>query len=179
MTTGHKKPSSNTQTRKLYRDVLERLGSKFNKRMEDKPSVDKSHDVPYLAGYSKDGNTIYVDRHVPLRMGKIDILPYLLEHEHSEKTLMDMAGLSYEQAHAIATMLEHKLIEKDGETTPKEYEAYLRDYIKTAEHEKLTKLPQDLDFTPYKESKDYDLLKRMHDAQHAEPAKKEKRNAKS
>ena len=27
--------------------------------------LDRRHDVPYLAGYSEDGKTIYIDRHMP------------------------------------------------------------------------------------------------------------------
>ena len=27
--------------------------------------LDREHDIPYLAGYSLDGNTIFIDRHVP------------------------------------------------------------------------------------------------------------------
>ena len=27
--------------------------------------VDRSHDIPYLAGYSKNGKTIYIDRSMP------------------------------------------------------------------------------------------------------------------
>src|SRR6516162_9569450 len=27
--------------------------------------LDREHDIPYLAGYSLDGNTIYIDRHMP------------------------------------------------------------------------------------------------------------------
>ena len=26
---------------------------------------DRKHDIPYLAGYSQDGKTIYIDRHMP------------------------------------------------------------------------------------------------------------------
>jgi hypothetical protein len=28
-------------------------------------TLDRKHDIPYLAGYSKDGKTIYIDRHMP------------------------------------------------------------------------------------------------------------------
>ena len=28
-------------------------------------TLDRKHDVPYLAGYSLDGKTIYIDRHMP------------------------------------------------------------------------------------------------------------------
>ncbi len=27
--------------------------------------LDRKHDIPYLAGYSKDGKIIYIDRHMP------------------------------------------------------------------------------------------------------------------
>ena len=27
--------------------------------------LDRDHDIPYLAGYSKNGKTIYIDRHMP------------------------------------------------------------------------------------------------------------------
>jgi hypothetical protein len=27
--------------------------------------LDREHDIPYLAGYSRDGHTIYIDRHLP------------------------------------------------------------------------------------------------------------------
>ena len=27
--------------------------------------IDRKHDIPYLAGYSRDGKTIYIDRHMP------------------------------------------------------------------------------------------------------------------
>src|SRR5918911_844218 len=28
-------------------------------------NLDREHDIPYLAGYSQDGKTIYIDRHMP------------------------------------------------------------------------------------------------------------------
>ena len=28
-------------------------------------NLDRKHDIPYLAGYSKDGKIIYIDRHMP------------------------------------------------------------------------------------------------------------------
>ena len=27
--------------------------------------LDRRHDIPYLAGYSRNGKTIYIDRHMP------------------------------------------------------------------------------------------------------------------
>ena len=31
-------------------------------------NLDRKHDIPYVAGYSKDGKTIYIDRHLPSEM---------------------------------------------------------------------------------------------------------------
>ena len=34
--------------------------------------LDRDHDIPYLAGYSKNGKTIYIDRHMPKSFSFID-----------------------------------------------------------------------------------------------------------
>ena len=48
-------------------------------------TLDRKHDIPYLAGYSKDGKTIYIDRHMPssFRYDGRDINTdrYLILHE--------------------------------------------------------------------------------------------------
>ena len=52
---------------------------------------DRKHDIPYLAGYSLDGKTIYIDRHLPrsfeYKGRAIAVDRYLLLHEEVEKTL--------------------------------------------------------------------------------------------
>jgi hypothetical protein len=40
-------------------------GSRAGRRGATGQKVDRAHDVPYLAGYSLDGKTIYIDRHMP------------------------------------------------------------------------------------------------------------------
>ena len=35
--------------------------------------LDRAHDVPYLAGYSLDGKTIYIDRHMPRALSGISL----------------------------------------------------------------------------------------------------------
>ena len=59
--------------------------------------VDRRHDIPYLAGYSKNGKTIYIDRSMPksfpFRGRRIKIDRFLILHEAVEKTLMDHLGL--------------------------------------------------------------------------------------
>src|SRR5712691_2023601 len=60
-------------------------------------TLDRKHDIPYLAGYSKDGKTIYIDRHMPssFRYDGRDINTdrYLILHEEVEKTLIDQLKL--------------------------------------------------------------------------------------
>ena len=51
--------------------------------------VNRSYDIPYLAGYSKDGSTIFIDRHLPRTLRvltrKVRIDPFLMTHEIVEK----------------------------------------------------------------------------------------------
>src|SRR5262249_48169348 len=55
--------------------------------------LDRAHDVPYLAGYSVDGKTIYIDRHMPrafsYRGRGVATDRFLILHEEVEKTLID------------------------------------------------------------------------------------------
>ena len=48
--------------------LAELLNAKFYKAMRAKPRVDIGHDIPYAGGYSKDGKTVYFDRHLPVLM---------------------------------------------------------------------------------------------------------------
>ena len=50
--------------------------------------LDRTHDIPYLAGYSQDGKTIYIDRHLPRFFNydgeKIETDRFLILHEEIE-----------------------------------------------------------------------------------------------
>src|SRR5215469_10634832 len=56
-------------------------------------NFDRKHDIPYLAGYSLDGKTIYIDRHMPqafkFRGRTVETHRFLILHEEVEKTLID------------------------------------------------------------------------------------------
>ena len=58
--------------------------------------LDRRHDIPYLAGYSEDGKTIYIDRHMPrsfkFQGRTVDTDRFLILHEEVEKTLIDQWG---------------------------------------------------------------------------------------
>jgi hypothetical protein len=126
--------------------------------------LDREHDVPYLAGYSFDGKTIYIDRHMPrafkLRGRTIETDRFLILHEEVEKTLIDQLGLHYLHAHQIATRAEQAAVRAAG-ITWRDYDRFMQRYVKRIGDERLTKVPKDLDLKPYRDEHDDDLLRRM------------------
>src|SRR6516225_2853836 len=126
--------------------------------------LDRKHDIPYLAGYSLDGKTIYIDRHMPqafqFRGRTVETDRFLILHEEVEKTLIDQLGLHYLHAHQIATRAEEAAVRAAG-ITWRDYDRFMQKYVKRADDEGLTKVPADLDLKPYRDEHDNELLKRM------------------
>src|SRR5438093_13487263 len=127
-------------------------------------TLDRKHDIPYLAGYSNDGKTIYIDRHMPRTMKfrgrEIDTDRYLILHEEVEKTLIDQLGLHYLHAHQIASRAEQAAVRSAG-VRWRDYDRFMQKYVKHIGDERLTKVPADLDLKPYRDEHDDDLVKRM------------------
>jgi hypothetical protein len=125
---------------------------------------DRDHDIPYLAGYSQDGQTIYIDRHLPksftFRGRTVEVDRFLILHEEVEKTLIDQLGLHYLHAHQIASRAEEAAVHAQG-ITWKAYDAFMQKYVKAIGDERLSKVPMDLDLKPYRDYHDYDLLRQM------------------
>lgn len=120
--------------------------------------IDENFDIPYLGGYSNDGKTIYFDRHLPKTLTleedgrKIEINPvdFLVLHESLEKALIDVLGYTYAQAHKAATAYERRgVLQRLGPSWWNVYQNKLDKYIKADEHEKLKRVPPNLDMTPY------------------------------
>jgi hypothetical protein len=128
--------------------------------------LDRAHDIPYLAGYSQDGKTIYIDRHMPkmmkLRGREIDTDRFLILHEEVEKTLIDQLNLHYLHAHQIATRAEEAAVRAAG-LRWRDYDRFMQKYVKRIGDERLKKVPADLDLKPYRDEHDFDLLQRMAD----------------
>src|ERR1700691_731644 len=126
--------------------------------------LDRKHDIPYLAGYSLDGKTIYIDRHMPksFKFGGrvIETDRFLILHEEVEKTLIDQLGLHYLHAHQIATRAEEAAVRAAG-VNWRDYDRFMQKYVKQMGDERLTKVPKDLDLKPYRDEQDDDLLRRM------------------
>jgi len=126
--------------------------------------LDRKHDIPYLAGYSLDGKTIYIDRHMPrafkFRGRTVETDRFLILHEEVEKTLIDQLGLHYLHAHQIATRAEEAAVRASG-IKWREYDRFMQKHVKTIGDERLSKVPRDLDLKPYRDEHDDDLLRRM------------------
>ncbi|MBI1777667.1 MAG: hypothetical protein HYR63_20190 [Proteobacteria bacterium] len=129
--------------------------------------LDRKHDVPYLAGYSNDGKTIYIDRHLPrafrYRGRDIEVDRYLILHEEVEKTLIDQLGLHYLHAHQVALRAEQGAV-RAGNIRWRDYDGFMQKYVKRIGDERLRKVPADLDLKPYRDEHDNDLLLRMQEA---------------
>ena len=141
-------------------DVMNEVVKSLRKRVK----IDHSYDIPYIAGYSKDGRTIYIDRHLPRSFrswtSRVYVTPYLVTHEIVEKALLDELDLHYLHAHQIGIRAERAAVEAAG-ISWKTYEGFMKKYEKTIEEEKLQRVPRDLDLTPYRDSKDFSLLQKL------------------
>ena len=113
--------------------------------------LDRRHDIPYLAGYSKNGKTIYIDRHMPksflFRGRRINIDRFLILHEAMEKTLMDHLGLRYLHAHQIATRAEQAAVRASG-VSWNAYDRLMRTYVKRIGDARVIKIPAILTSSP-------------------------------
>lgn len=127
--------------------------------------IDQTHDIPYVAGYSRDGKTLYLDREVPNSIeisGKdVDICRYILLHEEIEKALEDELQLAYLHAHQIALRAELDAVKADGV----DWQAYNEKTIalcnRIGARKSYPNCPKDLDLTPYKDEDDKDTMRRM------------------
>jgi hypothetical protein len=133
-------------------------------------AVDRTYDIPYLAGYSNDGHTIYIDRDLwTSKFHGADYFLYL--HEDVEKSIIDAIRLGggerlevllkilgmahpndrlYYHAHGVATAIEEHGVEKRyGSRGLESYKRFMKEQVKRAEDERIIRVPADLDMTPY------------------------------
>lgn len=131
-------------------------------------TLHRGYDIPYLAGYSLDGKTVYIDRHLPAtftyRGKKVSVDRYLILHETVEKTLIDELGLHYLHAHQIATRAEEAAVRAD-KISWSAYDRFMQKYVKQVGSERLKRVPRDLDLKPYRDEHDRDLLVRLQAAE--------------
>ena len=127
--------------------------------------LDRDHDIPYLAGYNVKRTKIYIDRHLEKcykdATGKEhDVDKFLVLHEATEKALIDTCNLRYQHAHQIALRAEEAAVRAAG-LHWHEYDAFMQQWIKRADSIHISRVPADLDLTPYLDENDNDLIKVM------------------
>src|SRR4030088_467845 len=102
-------------------------------------SVNHEYDIPYIAGYSVDGKTIFIDRHLPRTfrwlLKTVRVEQFLLTHEIVEKALLDELRLHYLHAHQIAMRAERDAVGAAG-VSWRAYQCFLRKNKKRRRREK-------------------------------------------
>ena len=141
-------------------DVLSHTVKALGRRVR----VSHDYDIPYIAGYSADGRTVFIDRHLPRTFRSwtqtIRVAQFLLVHEIIEKALLDELRLHYLHAHQIAVRAERDAVKAAG-ISWWTYQSFMKKHEKQIEEEKLTRVPASLDLTPYRDEKDFSLLQRL------------------
>ena len=134
------------------------------KSIRARAHLERGYDVPYLAGYSLDGHTIFIDRHMPksfvYRSRKVLTDRFLIVHEAVEKSLIQLLGMHYLHAHQIALHAEQAAVRAEG-IKWEAYDAFMQEYIKVVGDEALSKVPDNLDMTPYRDFHDAEEIKKM------------------
>src|SRR3954469_11151344 len=122
--------------------------------------VNRDYDIPYIAGYSRDGHTVFIDRHLPRTfrwlMKTVRVEPFLLTHEIVEKSLLDELRLHYLHAHQIAVRAERDAVKAAG-VSWWAYQRFIKKHERAIEQETIMKVPSSLDLTPYRDEKDFAL----------------------
>ena len=126
----------------------------------------RTFDVPYVAGYSKDGKRFYIDHQMPKGFDYkwsffVTDLPIIL-HEVIEKSLMvEEHGIIYELAHQIALRGEEAGVKGAGIPWTV-YNSFCMKQIKLiGNRPRYANCPKDLDLTPYLDEKDWPTLRKM------------------
>ncbi|HZP65847.1 MAG TPA: hypothetical protein VFB32_06020 [Rudaea sp.] len=134
------------------------------KSIRSRAHLEREYDIPYLAGYSLTGHTIFIDRHMPksfvYRSRKVLTDRFLIVHEAVEKALIQLLGMHYLHAHQIALHAEQAAVRAEG-IKWEVYDAFMQENIKVIGDEELSRVPANLDLTPYRDFHDTDVLKKM------------------
>jgi len=134
----------------------------FLERINTPVKVECGWDIPYLSGYSRDGKTVYIDRHLQqfllVNGKKIDIIDFLVVHEVVEKALIDLFHMHYRRAHHVATHYEY-LAAKNHGINWWVYSKFLKEQSKSVYSDKLTNVPRDLDLSAIRNDSEKLLIK--------------------
>ncbi len=144
-------------------EALERVldNPLVRERINRPRKISFAFDMPYVGGYSVNGDTIYGDRHLPEELEleldgqKKTVRPaeFLFDHlghEPVEWSVMDGLGWSYNSAHAgPATGSERrKVIARLGPGWWTPWQREIGKYVKADQRERIEKMPKDYDLRP-------------------------------
>lgn len=145
-------------------DINENVLTDVVAALQRRVTVSHDFDIPYIAGYSEDAKTIYIDRHLPRTITwkdvKFRLTPFLVTHEIVEKALIDELRLHYLHAHQIALRAEGDAVKAAG-LDWRSYQAVMKAHEKQIDDEVLKRVPGRLDLTPYRDLADFALLERL------------------
>lgn len=120
-------------------------------------TIDSDHDVPFCAGVSHDGQTLYIDHEIYKEIeAKKGYLKSLVIHELVEHCLMRMLGMKYLPAHNIATEAEEASVRAEGisqDTYNRDWDRWIR---RVASRKEYPNVPDDIDTEPYVDEGDGD-----------------------
>ena len=122
--------------------------------------VSRAYRVPYLAGSSIDGGTVYIDGQTPelFPISRIEPDEGYPPHEQAEWWLMVMLGMDYDRAHRLAHGVEQYRLKLAGVSDERieQYEAESRGLVNIDEHLALPPeaFPPDLYLGPYESDED-------------------------
>ena len=145
--------------------------------------LDRTFDIPYLAGYSVDGHTLFFDRDLGIwtYLGKSESYDRFLRlHEQVEKSIIDAVREEGEErdrqrllimlrmtvpddklyfhTHGVATAVEEYAVKMQfGLSGLKSYNDFMATQVKRAESERIKRVPVTLDMTPYQGSDRQDV----------------------
>lgn len=114
--------------------------------------VDNAHEVPFCAGMSKDGRTMYVDRSVDLKRGGMDRTKPLLVHEVIEYLLIQRFKMKYPEAHNLALAAEEACVNATGMDRAKYNRLWDEDIRRVGSRGKYKDIPADLQTDQYEDS---------------------------
>jgi hypothetical protein len=91
---------------------------------------------------------------------RVETDDFLVLQEAVEKALLDELGLNYIHAHQIALRSERAAVEAQG-IAWRDYDSLIKQHEKQIADERLTKVPNDLDLTPYRNERDFTQLQHL------------------
>lgn len=130
-------------------------------------SFNTEFEIPYLAGTSVDGKTIYRDSKTApgykSSKGKdVSTDRYFKIHERVEKAFLDQ-GFPYILAHQLATQIEYTAVKSDGHDV-QEYDDKTQEMVQKAQERSSYSTPPDLCMIPYEDCHDSATIHKMHPA---------------